>query len=255
MAQKKGTPKSRIALPKSAGLRDVPCLAGLDAAALNRLAEEVPEKEYRRGQILFQQGDICEEIFVLTKGGVKIYRLSDDGRQQILRIMGAGDCFCVAPAFHQVRYPATAQCMTDVRLLSLSRVQCLFLLRGNPGLAANVITCLCHQMADMAALLETSSTRQVRRRLARFLLDLAHTRGVSRGKGVLLDSGLTHDELAACVGTAREVISRTLEQWQREGLVRLGRGRLVLLDLPRLEEILTPPSSRQNKTPIGDCSH
>lgn len=239
MQKKKGTPKSTITLSGSTGFRDVPCLAGLNAAALNRLNEKVPEKEYRRGQILFQQGDICEEIFVLTKGSVKIYRLSDDGRQRTLRILGAGDCFCVAPAFHQARYPATGQCMTDVKLLRLGRVQYLSLLRGNPGLAANVITCLCRQMADMAALLETSSTRQVRRRLARFLLDLAHTRGVSRGKGVLLDSGLTHDELAASVGTAREVISRTLEQWQREGLVRLGRGRLVLLDLPRLKEILT----------------
>ena len=254
MAQKKGTPKSRIALPKSAGLRDVPCLAGLDAAALNRLAEEVPEKEYRRGQILFQQGDLCEEIFILTKGSVKIYRLSDDGRQRTLQILGAGDCFCVAPSFHLVRYPSTAQCMTDVRLLRLSRMQCLSLLRENPGLAADVITCLCHRMADMAALLETSSTRQVPRRLARFLLDLAHARGVSRGQGVLLNSGLTHDELAACVGTAREVISRTLEQWQREGLVRLGRGRLVLLDLPRLEKIVTPIVPPK-KTPIGDCSH
>jgi len=246
MQKKKGIRKSTITLGRSAGLRDVPCLAGLNAAALNRLHKEVTEKGYRRGQVLFKQGDICEEIVILTKGSVKIYRLSDDGRQRTLRILGAGDCFCVAPAFHQARYPATAQCMTDVKLLSLSRVQCLSLLRENPGLAANVITCLCHQMADMAALLETSSTRQVRRRLARFLLDLAHTRGVSRGKGVLLDSGLTHDELAACVGTAREVISRTLEQWQREGLVRLGRGRLVLLDLPRLEEILTPPRPAKN---------
>ncbi len=240
MAKKKGTSKSRIALPKSAGLRDVPCFAGLDAAALNRLHKEVPEKGYRQGQILFQQGDICEEIFILTKGSVKIYRVSDDGRQRTLQILGAGDCFCVAPSFHQVCYPGTAQCMTDVRLLRLSRMQCLSLLRDNPGLAANVITCLCHRMADMAALLETSTIRQVRRRLARFLVDLAHTRGASTGDGVLLNSGLTHDELAACVGTAREVISRTLEQWQREGLVRLGRGRLVLLDLPRLEEILTP---------------
>jgi CRP-like cAMP-binding protein len=129
--------------------------------------------------------------------------------------------------------------MTDVKLLRLGQVRRLSLLRDIPGFASGVIHCFCDRMADMAALLETSSTRQVRRRLARFLLDLAHTRGVSRGQGVLLNSGLTHDELAACVGTAREVISRTLEQWQREGLVRLGRRRLVLLDLPRLEEILT----------------
>lgn len=254
MQKKKGTPKSTITRGSSTGLRDVPCLAGLNAATLSRLHEELPEKEYRRGQFLFQQGDLCGEIFILSEGSVKIYRLSDGGRQRTLRILGAGDCFCVAPAFHQVRYPATAQCMTDVKLLRLSRMQCLSLLRDNPGMASGVIRCLCHQMADMAALLETSSTRQVRQRLARFLLDLARTRGVSRGQGVLLDSGLTHEELAACVGTAREVISRTLEQWQRDGLVRLGRGRLVLLDLPRLEEILTSHRPAK-KTPIGDCSH
>lgn len=247
--QKKGIPKSTITLGTSAGLRDVPCLAELNAAALNRLHKEAPEKEYRRGEILFQQGDICEEILVLTKGSVKIYRLSDEGRQQILRIMGPGDCFCIAPAFHQVRYPATAQCMTNVRLLKLGRAQCLSILRDNPRWASDIIRCLCSRMADMTALLETSSTRQVRRRLARFLLDLAHTRGVSIDQGILLESGLTHEELAACVGTAREVISRNLEQLQREGLVRLGRGRLVLLDLRRLEEIGTPSSSPQ-KNPL-----
>ena len=85
----------------------------------------------------------------------------------------------------------------------------------------------------------------MRRRLARFLLELADCRGVPTSDGVLLAAGLAHDELAACIGTAREVISRALEQFQREGLVRLGRRRLVLLDLPRLEEIITPPSSRK----------
>ena len=98
----------------------------------------------------------------------------------------------------------------------------------------------------MASLLETVSARQVQTRLVRVLLDLARSRGVSTDQGVLLDAGLTHDELAGCIGTAREVISRALEQLQREGLVRLGRGRLVLLNLPRLKEILAarrPPKT------------
>ena len=97
----------------------------------------------------------------------------------------------------------------------------------------------------MAALLETVSARQVQGRLVRVLLDLARSRGVSTDQGVLLDGGLTHDELAGCIGTAREVISRALEQLQREGLVRLGRGRLVLLNLSRLKEIL--PARRPPK--------
>ncbi len=241
-------PKRTIA--KSASLRDVPCLAELDAAALNRLQKEVPEKECRRGHILFRQGDICEEMFLLTEGSVKLFRLSDDGRQQTLRILGAGDCFCVAPAFQRGPYYATAQCLTDVRLLRLGPAQWRSLRRDHPGWAARVISCLCQRMADMAALLETASTRLVRRRLVRCLVDLARTQGVPSGDRILL-SGLTHDGLAACVGTAREVISRTLEQMRREGLVSLGRRRLALLDLPRLKESL-PPSSRQEKIPHGD---
>ena len=241
MVQKrKGIPNPGIAVGKTDALRDVPCFASLKPASPKRLAKEAPEKEYRQGEILFQQGDVCEEIFVLTKGSVKVYRFSADGGHQTLRIMGAGDCFCVAPSFHQVRYSSTAQCMTDVKLLKLGQAQCLSLLRDNPGFASGVIHCFCDRMADMAALFETSSARQVRRRLARFLLELADCRGVSTGDGVLLDAGLTHDELAACLGTAREVISRALEQLQREGLIRLGRRRLVLLDLPHLEEIITP---------------
>jgi CRP/FNR family transcriptional regulator len=196
------------------------------------------EKRFRRGDILFHEGAACEEIAIITHGSVKVFRLSDDGRQHTLWILGAGDCFCLAPFFHQNRYPVSAQCMTDVRILKLGREGCLALLGAGPGVTTGVVRCLCDRLSGLAALLEVLSTREVRRRLARMLLDLARNRGRETREGILLDSGLTHDELAACVGTAREVISRTLEQFQRDGLVSLGRRRLLIRDLPGLQAVI-----------------
>jgi len=221
-------------------LHNIPCFRGLDAAGLESMQTLAREKALRRGEILFQEGAVCDEIFVITQGSVKVYRLSDDGRQHTLWVLGAGDCFCLAPFFHRTRYPVTAQCTTEVRILRLERESWPPLLGGNPGLACGVAQCLCERLAALASHLEIVSTREVRRRLARILSDLARRRGVRRPEGTLLDSGLTHDELAACVGTAREVISRTLGQFQQEGLVTLGRRRLLIRDLPGLQAASLP---------------
>lgn len=237
---RKGDGRQRRPTPPSGEkdiLRDVPCFRGLDTATLESLKAVAREKHLRRGEILFREGAASDEISILTEGSVKVYRLAEDGRQQTLWVLGAGDCFCFAPSFHRTRYPVTAQCMTQVRLLRLGREHCLSLLGADLGAASGMIRCLCERLAALASLLEVVSTREVRKRLARLLLDLARTRGSRTAEGTLVDAGLTHDELAAWVGTAREVISRTLEQFQRQGLVRLGRRRLLIRDLSRLQAV------------------
>ena len=253
MVRKKASHKVKGGLGKSAALRRVPCLGPLNPVVLARMQQKAQLGHHRRGDVLFSEGAVCDEVLVITKGSVKIYRLSDEGKQQTLWILGAGDCFCLAPSFHEARYPGTAQCLTDVRVLTLGRAQCASLLRNTPKLAAGVIRCLCHREAAMAALLETVSARQVQGRLIWVLLDLARRRGASTDQGVLLNAGLSHDELANYVGTAREVISRTLGQLQREGLIRLGRRRILLLNPSRLEEILA--AHRKKKWSFGDYSH
>ncbi|MBI4379792.1 MAG: Crp/Fnr family transcriptional regulator [candidate division NC10 bacterium] len=219
-------------------LRSVPCLQGLSAAALNKLQGMARHRRLPRGAILFREGAICEEVFIITGGKVKVYRLSPDGRQQTLWVLVGGECFCFAPSFHRARYPGTAQCMTEVRVIELGRAPLVALPRSSPGLAGAVIGCLCHRLTTTASLLEEMSTQPVRHRLARFLLTLAETRGVKTPDGILLDDGWTHDELASCVGTVREVVSRTLKQLAQEGLVRSRRRCILLPDPARLEKQL-----------------
>jgi CRP/FNR family transcriptional regulator len=191
-----------------------------------------------RGAILFREGAICEEVFIITDGKVKVYRLSADGRQQTLWVLSGGECFCLAPSFHRARYPGTAQCMTEVRVIELGRAPLLTLPKSSPGLAGAVVNCLCHRLTTTTALLEEMSTQPVRYRLARLLLTLAESRGVRTPDGILLDDGWTHDELASSVGTVREVVSRTLKQLEKDGLVRSRRRSILLSDPVRLEKQL-----------------
>jgi CRP/FNR family transcriptional regulator len=251
MVHKREHARSGDGADAGAILREVPCLSRLAPTALAALQEKVREQWYRRGDILFREGTVCKEVLVLIEGSVKVYRLSEDGRQRTLWVLGAGDCFCLAPFYQRAQYPATGQCLTDVRVLSLQRPEHLSLLEATPGVAPVVVGCFCRRMAEMVRVLAASSRRPVPGRLARLLLELADGRGVATAEGVLLDCALTHEELAAFIGTAREVVSRTLERWERDGLVRIGRGRLVLLDRPRLEEILAPrrPPKDNKNTP------
>jgi CRP/FNR family transcriptional regulator len=216
----------------SDAIRSVPCLRDLTAASLKTLHDGARQRTLPRGAILFREGAPCEKVYILASGKVKVFRLSPEGRQQTLWVLGSGDCFCLAPFFHRARYPGTAQCMTDVRILELSGAALLALSRACPGFPGAVATCLCNRLSTMAALLEDLSTQSVRDRLARLLATLADGQGVKIARGVVL-YGWTHEELASCVGTVREVASRELKQLERDGLVRLGRRHLLILNSSR----------------------
>jgi CRP/FNR family transcriptional regulator len=239
----------RVNLEIGDALRSVPCLRGLSAASLNKLHRMARHRRLPRGAILFREGAPCEEVFIIASGKVKVYRLSPEGRQQTVWVLGAGDCFCLAPFFHRARYPGTAQCLTEVRVVELGRTPLLTLPRSSPGLAGAAISCLCHRLTTTAAFLEEMSTQRVRHRLARFLLTLAEAHGVRTPSGILLDDGWTHDELASCIGTVREVVSRVLKQLAQEGLVRSRRRSLLISDPARLEKQLRPRRPAENPIP------
>jgi CRP/FNR family transcriptional regulator len=230
-------------------LRSIPCLRGLSAATLNKLQGVARHRKLPRGAILFREGTICEEVFIITGGKVKVYRLSPDGRQQTLWVLANGDCFCLAPFFQRARYPGTAQCMTEVRVIELGRSALVTLPKSSPGLAGAVANCLCRRVATTAALVEEMSTQPVRHRLAKLLLTLADTHGVRTPDGILIDEGWTHDELASSVGTVREVVSRTLKQLAAEGLVRSRRRSILLSDPARLEKQLRFKRSAEKPVP------
>jgi len=180
------------------------------------------------GQLLFSQEDPPGGIWFVESGAVRLYASDPDGREQTLQIARSGSSFNEVPFFDLGPEPATAQVVEDARLAELPIARRDEILRTVPELSTAAAASFAFRLRQAIALVEDLSFRQVAGRVARVLLQaVAPHPGVGAGSGGRL---LTQREIAEMVGSSREVVARTLRQLERDGLIQVERGRIVLLD-------------------------
>jgi len=201
-------------------LAAVPLFAELDEPAQLALARAMRERSYRPGQYLTHEGQPATALFVVCDGRVRLSRTAQDGREQVLAIVGSGDVFNMEPLLDGGPTPATARAMSPVTCLLLPDTALVPLIRQFPDLALVLMRQMAEQLREQAVLIEDLGFRSVRARLARLLLNEA-------ASGTAM---LTQAELAARAGTVREIVGRTLRQMSDEGLVALKRGQVIVLD-------------------------
>lgn len=221
-----------VTLP-SQPFKEVGCLDALEPSVVRALEQRAEKLRFPRGSVFRRQGDVDPAIYVLTDGRVRLYRLSEEGREQTLWMLGVGQCFCFSTVHHCLPSPYSVECLSDVALLRISADQCRDVLAGDARFDAGVIRCLSERVGELARLTESLACEPVRRRLAGVLVDLAERHGRRAPDGTLIED-VTHEMLAGSTGAAREVVSRTLKRLESEGLLRTGRARLLIRDLERL---------------------
>ncbi len=209
-------------------LRDIPFFAALDDRTLTDIARQMQRCNYRPGDHIMFEGEQPPGLFFVRRGRVRLSRTAADGREQVLAMIGPGENFNAVPLFDGRPNPATARAMSPVHCLLLPRDALLALLRKHPDLALAALREMAGQLRDLVVLVEDLAFRSVRERLARQLLHEA-------GEGT---AELTHQELAERTGTVREMAGRALRQLAQEGLVRLERGRVIVLDREGLARIV-----------------
>ncbi len=213
---------------RRAALEAVPYFAGLPAADLRRLAESATVKRRHRGQPVFQQGEECRGLYVVAAGRIRIFRLSTAGREQVLHTESEG-AVGEAPLLDGGPYPASARAADDLVLLFLPRAVVLDWCRRRPELALGIATALAGRVRRFAGLAESLALHQVSERLATYLVELAE--GSATGEVVLSES---NHEIAAQIGTVRELVSRLLGDFRRQGLIAVSGRRVTVPDLERL---------------------
>ncbi|HEX6288625.1 MAG TPA: Crp/Fnr family transcriptional regulator [Herpetosiphonaceae bacterium] len=206
-------------------LSTIPLFADLDERALQALARCMCECRYRAGQYLTYEGQPAEALFVVLSGRVRLARTANDGREQVLAVVGSGEVFNMEPLLDGGLTPTTARAMSAVTCLLLPDESLVPLIRQFPDLALVFMRQMAEQLREQAALIEDLGFRSVRARLARLLLNEA-----ANGTAML-----TQAELAARAGTVREIVGRTLRQMADEGLVALKRGQVIVLDAMGLQ--------------------
>ena len=211
-------------------LARVPLFAGLEPGQLQALALIVGDRVYGRGETIFSEGDEGVGFFVVISGRVKIYKLSAEGKEQILHLFGPGEPFAEAAVFAGARFPAHALALTASRIFYFPRAAFLGLIQQNPALAMNMLAALSLRLKAFARLIESLSLKEVPGRLAVHLLLLAEEQGKEE---VRLDLTKTH--LASLLGTIPETLSRILARMGKAGLIACQGARVAILDRAALE--------------------
>lgn len=204
-------------------LQSSPYFAGFDLPEIDSISGFVFEKKVGKGEVVTQEGDEAEALYFVVSGAVKCYKTSEEGKEQIIRIVLPGDSFNDVTVFDDGPNPASAEAMSAVLLYAIARRDMERILRDHPKVVANATTVLAARIRHFLELVEDLSFRQVIGRIARLLLDYA-------GDGTGPRPKLTQQEMAAAVGTAREVVGRSLKTLHEEGAIRMERNRIVIVD-------------------------
>jgi CRP/FNR family transcriptional regulator len=219
------------ALKRSAYFRKLP------SSELEALARRCRSRALRRGEHAFEAGDACLGLLLIAEGAVEMRQISPRGREQVLHAEGVGATLGEAPLFDGQGYVASAVAVAPTRLLLLPRETVLDLCRRRPDVALAMLEAMARRVRGFAALAEDLAFRQVIERLARYIELAATIGGRSLSRGAVIDLGLTHEQLAARLGTVRELVSRAFRQLERGGSVKRSRSRVTIRDPVRLAEI------------------
>lgn len=219
---------------RAADLGKIALFEGLEPRALALVAGIAVPRRYRRGEAIFAEGEPGVGFHVVVAGRVKVFKLSPEGKEQILHVWGPGEPFGEVAALEGRPFPAHAEALEDCRTAFVPRAGLLELIRQSPEFALELLAELAGRLRRFAELVESLSLREVPSRLAAYLLMLDDRAG---GEGqVELD--LAKGQLANLLGTMPETLSRILARLARECFVEPDGPRgYRLLDRAALEEL------------------
>ncbi len=209
-------------------LARVPIFSGLTECELGFLASRTVSRHYSAGEMVFGEGEPCSGLYVVESGNVRIFKSSPNGREQVLSIDGPGGSIAELPVFDGGNYPASATAIDEVTLLFVSKQDFQALCLAHPQVSLKVLRVVGARLRRLVGIIEELSFTTVRHRLASYILRLAQKSGIRTAEGVKVSLPTTNQELAAQIGTVRELVSRNLSRLQAEGMLKID-GRDVLI--------------------------
>ena len=216
-------------------LRQSPLFSGVDDDSAAVLEDSMAASSLNRGDVLFNEGDSGNQLYVVIEGKIKLGRTSADGRENLLAILGPGQMFGELSFFDPGPRSATATAVTDVALKSLGHDALSPVLKSHPDVALALLHQLAGRLRRTNEVVGDLVFSDVPGRVAKALLDLAGRFGRQADDGVHVNHDLTQEELAQLVGASRETVNKALADFASRGWMRLEPRSVVILDLERLQ--------------------
>jgi CRP/FNR family transcriptional regulator len=216
---------------RNRALRENRYLKGLDSDVLVGLAENTRLLSFEGEESIIHEGQPGPGLFIIDSGSVKIYKGSPTGREMIINVLEDGDSFNEVPVFDQGENPANVEALMDTKVWLIDAKALRALISDHPGAAQQIIYNLSQNLRLMVGKVAELSFYNVTTRLARLLNDLPEEQLAGSVEG-----RLTQDDLAARIGTVREVAARSLKELERVGAIKIQRGKITILDRDKLND-------------------
>jgi CRP/FNR family transcriptional regulator len=214
-------------------LSQVDLFNGLSLQELDEVSRIVWDREYKKGEMIFFDGDEGVGFYIVINGRVKVYKVSPDGKEQIMHIFGPDQPFAEVPVFEGSCYPANAEAMEQSRLFFFPKKDFIKLIHENPSLAINMLASLSQRLKQFSNLIEALSLKEVPGRLASYLLYLSDKKGSIDE----FELDITKSQLASFLGTIPETLSRIFSKLANKELARINGPQIVILDRTGLEDL------------------
>jgi CRP/FNR family transcriptional regulator, cyclic AMP receptor protein len=188
----------------------------------------------RRGDHLYEEGDVDDKLYVVIEGKVKLTRTSPDGREVLIRVQGPGEMFGELAMFDPTYRTSTAAAVTDARLAVIAHADLRDVLVRRPTVAMLLL----RELAQRLRVIQDTTTNliftDVPGRVAKALLELAAKFGVRQEDGIQVTHDLTQEELAQLVGASRETVNKALADFVNRGWIQLSAKSVLIIDAERL---------------------
>ena len=214
-------------------ISSIPLFSGLPDDQLQAIKQISLEKLVNKGETIFTEGDEGKGFFVVIDGRVKIYKVSAEGKEQILHIFGSGQPFGEVPVFTGQKFPANAQAIEKTRLLFFPRDAFVDLITDNPSLALNMLAIMSTKLRQFTVQIENLSLKECPARLASYLNYLAD----EQGNDDFVTLNISKGQLASILGTIPETLSRIFAKLSSQDLIRVEGPKISLLDREGLADL------------------
>lgn len=215
-------------------LRNIPILEKLAGPDLDYLEKCLTKRRYSAGQIIFHMGDEGGNLYIINSGRVKITLPSPHGEEVFLTILSGGEILGELSFIDGKPRSATVQALVETEILCLSRKDFLDFLRDRFDVSLRVLEVLAQRLRDTDNLVAESYFLNITSRLAKKILDLGQSFGISEKNGIRIGVRVTQRDLASMVGATRESVNKQLKVLREQGIIDLGGGHITILDPEKL---------------------
>lgn len=222
-------------------IENVPLLGALSALEKQDIARESIARSVEEGEFFFMQGDSADFVHILSKGLAKLCMITPDGQQANLRTILPGQIFGAVGAVNKSStYPACAQALENCSSLAIKSAFFHQIIEDNPDLSFALMGLMTGYIREMQERFTDLVTTKIEERLGKVLIRLASQTGVKAEDGLHLELGFTHQDLAEMIGTTQYTVSRILTAWERKGVIKIQRKRLIIPNLHAFVKTVDP---------------